>query len=396
MNIAILHYTCWPVISGVESVMRQHACLMQKNGHLPTVLSGRGKAFSEKVPTKIIPELNELEPGVVAAQQEVFNGRAGDNYRWLTNALRSRLEPVLSKCDSIVVHNVLTMPFNLAATQVLSEFAGRGMPIVAWTHDLAAMNPDYSVPRHPIFDLIRQRQANIRYVTVSKSRAEEFRMLTGTEPDAIVPNGIDLPRVLGISPEVEELLGDAALSTVFLYPTRVLERKNLAFAFQILAALRGLGTAARLLVTAAPDAHNRAPTGLLNDLKKRAARLQVADQVVWVNEHFFVDDRQLRSLYLMADALLYTTRQEGFGLPLHEAVAFRLPIFCSNIEALRSHLPGNAVAFDLRNSPGDIAENIRTILDQDKAFLSRKQILRDYSAKRLYRERIEPFLRRQP
>jgi len=392
MNIAILHYTCWPVISGVESVMRQHACLMQENGHLPTILSGRGKASSQKVPTKIIPELNELEPCVVAAQQEIFKGRAGDNYSRLTDALRSRLEPVLSKCDSIVVHNVLTMPFNLAATQVLSEFAGRGMPIVAWTHDLAAMNPDYSVPRHPIFDLIRQRQANIRYVTVSKSRAEEFRKLTGTEPDAIVPNGIDLRRVLGISPEVEELLGDAAQSTVFFYPTRVLERKNLVFAFQILAALRGLGTAARLLVTAAPDAHN--PTGLLNDLKKRAAHLQVADQVVWVNEHFFVDDRQLRSLYLMADALLYTTRQEGFGLPLHEAVAFRLPIFCSNIEALRSHLPGNAVAFDLRNPPGDIAETIRTTLDQDKAYLSRKQILRDYSAKRLYRERIEPFLRR--
>jgi glycosyltransferase involved in cell wall biosynthesis len=115
-----------------------------------------------------------------------------------------------------------------------------------------------------------------------------------------------------------------------------------------------------------------------------------------LNEYFFVDDRQLRSLYLMADALLYTTRQEGFGLPLHEAVAFRVPIFCSNIEVLRSHLPENAVAFDLRNSPGDIAKKIRATLDQDKAFLSRKQVLRDYSAKRLYRERIEPFLRRQP
>jgi mannosylglucosylglycerate synthase len=396
MNVAILHYTCWPVISGVESVMRQHACLMQENGHLPTILSGRGKAFSAKVPTQIIPELNELEPCVAAAQQEVFNGGTGENFHRLTDRLRRRLEPTLSKCDSIVVHNVLTMPFNMAATQVLSELARRGRPIVAWTHDLAAMNPDYSVPRHRIFDLIRERQTNIRYVTVSKTRAEEFRNLTGTEPDAIVPNGIDLPRLLDISPEIEELLCDAASSTVFLYPTRILQRKNLAFAFQILAALRGLGTPAQLFVTAAPDAHDQAPTGLLTDLKKRADELHLAEHVVWVNEHFFVDDRQLRSLYLMADALLYTTRQEGFGLPLHEAAAFRVPIFCSNIEALRSHLPENAVAFDLRNAPGDIAEKIRITLDQDKAFLSRKQVLGDYSAKRLYRERIEPFLWRQP
>lgn len=396
MNIALLHYTCWPVISGVESVMRQHACLMRENGHRPVILSGRGKAFSEEVPTKIVPELNELEPCVASAQQEAFAGHAGENYQRLTDALRRRLDLILIRCDSIVVHNILTMPFNMAATQVLSEFAGRGMPIVAWTHDLAAMNPDYSIPRNPIFDIIRQRQTNVRYVTVSKGRAEEFKKLTGTEPDAIVPNGIDLPEALGISPEVEDLLYDtAANSTIFFYPTRVLERKNLGFAFQILAALRGLGTAAQLVVTAAPNAHDRASSTLLKDLKKTACALQVGDQVVWVNEHFFVDDRQLRSLYLMADALLYTTRQEGFGLPLHEAAAFRIPIFCSNIEALRSHLPENAVMFDLRNSPADIAKKIRATLEKDKAFLSRKQLLREYSARRLYREKVEPFLRRQ-
>ena len=396
MTIVILHYTCWPVISGVETVMRQHAFLMRENGHRPTILSGQGRAFSEKVPARIIPELNELEPCVARAQQEVFTSRVGENYYRLTDALRRRLDPILSKCDTVVVHNILTMPFNMAATQVLSEFAGRGMPIVAWTHDLAAINPDYSIPRNRIFDLIRERQTNIRYVAVSKSRADEFKTLTGTEPDAIVPNGIDLPKALGISPEVEDLLYDAAISsTILFYPTRILERKNLGFAFQILAALHSLGTRARLVVTAAPNAHGRASTAHLSDLKKKTCDLQLADDVIWVNEHFFVNDRHLRSLYLMADGLLYTSRQEGFGLPLHEAAAFRIPIFCSNIEALRSHLPENAVAFDLQNSPRDIAEKIRNALEQDKAFLSRKQLLRDYSAKRLYRERIEPFLRRQ-
>lgn len=395
MTIAILHYTCWPVIGGVESVMRQHAFLMRENGHRPTVLSGQGKAFSEKVPTRIIHELNGLERCVARAQREVFTGRAGENYRQLTDALRTRLEPIFSKCDTIIVHNILTMPFNMAATQVLSEFAGRGVPIVAWTHDLAAANPDYSIPRNRIFDLIRERQPNIRYVTVSKSRAEEFKALTGTEPDATVPNGIDLPKALGISPEVEELLYDSATSsTILFYPTRILERKNIGFALQILAALHNLGTLARLVVTAAPNAHDPASAAHLSDLKKKACDLQLADHVVWVNEHFFVDERHLRSLYLMADALLYTSRQEGFGLPLHEAAAFRIPIFCSDIEALRSHLPENAVAFDLGNSPGDIAETIRATLDEDKAFLARKQLLRDYSVKRLYREIVEPFLRR--
>jgi glycosyltransferase involved in cell wall biosynthesis len=111
-----------------------------------------------------------------------------------------------------------------------------------------------------------------------------------------------------------------------------------------------------------------------------------------MNDLFFVDERQLRSLYMVADALIFPSKQEGFGLPLLEAAAYRLPIFCADIEPLRSIAPYGTVFFDLRDSPRNVAERIRSALAQDNIFRSRKQLFRDYSAETLYFDKIEPLL----
>jgi glycosyltransferase involved in cell wall biosynthesis len=242
--------------------------------------------------------------------------------------------------------------------------------------------------------MIREKHSNIRYVAVSQARANEFRELTGNSVEAVIPNGLDLATVLGLTSEVEALLNEIdSQATLFLYPTRILPRKNLGLAIQILKALNELGHNAYLLVTGAANQYNAGAQALLSGLKQQAADLAVADRVIWVNERFQVDEQQLRSLYLAADALLFSTRQEGFGLPLLEAAALRLPIFCSDIEPLRSNLPANVVKFDLRSSPRNIGERISNALKSDLAFASRKRLLMNYSAQSLYREQIEPLLR---
>src|SRR4029077_17770635 len=198
-----------------------------------------------------------------------------------------------------------------------------------------------------------------RYVAVSQTRANEFQELTGRDVDAVIPNGLDLSTVLGLTPEVEALLSKIDTQAILLlYPTRILPRKNLGFAIQILKALNDLGHSAYLLITGAANEYDPGAQAHLSGLKKQAEDLGVTDRVIWVNERFQVDEQQLRSLYLAADALLFSTRQEGFGLPLLEAAAFRLPIFCSDIDPLRSNLADNVVKFDLRTSPRNIGETI--------------------------------------
>ena len=394
MNIALVHYTSWPVIGGVESVIRQQARLISRRGHEVTIMSGEGGVFERRIQLLVIPELNSIGPDIRIAQEEVYNDRPGEAYFRLLESLQRRLGPLIKRFDCFVVHNMFTMPFNLAATQALCGLGQQTRRIIAWTHDLAASNPDYSLPHYRIFDLIRNRQPGVKYVTISEARAADFRALTGTEVDAIIPNGLDFASTCALSQEVSELVADdLSTSIILLYPTRILPRKNIAFALQIVRALSDIGLKVRLLVTGAPDTHNRSAAEYFAGLKQMTADLDIQSMVSWVNENFHVDERQLHSLYMAADALLFTSRQEGFGLPLLEAAAHRLPIFCSDIQPLKSIALSSTVLLELRGAPRNIAERIRSYFEHDPIFNRKKYLLREYSAQRLYDEKIEPMFR---
>src|ERR1700746_3371223 len=177
MKIAILHYTSWPVIGGVETVIRQHALLLSRHGHEVSVFSGEGAAFSKQVPSIIFRELNTRDPRVKAAQQEAFSGHPGRAYFQLIERLKSLLAPLFAKFERLIVHNLFTMQFNMAATQALTTFADQGKKLIAWTHDLAANNSDYQIPVQQPFDLIRECHPNVKYVTISEARAMEFNKL---------------------------------------------------------------------------------------------------------------------------------------------------------------------------------------------------------------------------
>jgi glycosyltransferase involved in cell wall biosynthesis len=396
MNIALLHYTCPPVIGGVETVLGQQARLLAANGHRVVVLCGKGQPFTSGVPVQLVPELSSDDPsqlapalGAAASQtaEELIMGRV--------HAVQAVLGKHLKGVDVAIAHNLLTMPFNLAATHALVRLAASGMPLVAWTHDLAAVNPDYCVPRSPAFDVLRSCQSPVHYVAVSETRAREFLAMTGVPVEAVIPNGLDLASTLGITDEVYALLGPLKTEAALLfYPTRILRRKNIELAIEVLAACRDLEYPAKLVVSGAANPHGPGDQAYLNELKQRANDLGIAAGVVWVNEHFFVDTNQLRSLYLMADGVIYPSRQEGFGLPPLEAAAFRLPIFCSAIEPLRTHVSFNSVTFDLRSSPRKIAEKIIHALENDPTYLNRKCLIRGHSAQRFYLEQMEPLLRR--
>ena len=61
--------------------------------------------------------------------------------------------------------------------------------------------------------------------------------------------------------EVANLVRDYLPDSIILfYPTRILARKNIAFALQIVGALRDIGVQVRLLISGAPDTHNRSST----------------------------------------------------------------------------------------------------------------------------------------
>jgi glycosyltransferase involved in cell wall biosynthesis len=63
----------------------------------------------------------------------------------------------------------------------------------------------------------------------------------------------------------------------------------------------------------------------------------------WLTTIPFLTDRQLHDVYQNASAFLYPSWYEGFGLPLHEAAAFGIPILASAHGALPETAPPGTI-----------------------------------------------------
>ncbi len=100
------------------------------------------------------------------------------------------------------------------------------------------------------------------------------------------------------------------------------------------------------------------------ELRARAAELGIAADVRFVG---WVDARELDGLYAAADAFVFPSLYEGFGLPVLEAMRRGVPVACSDRSSLPEVAGDAALLFDPER-PQAIADAIAALLeDPDRA-----------------------------
>jgi len=337
VNIVLLHYRYTPSVAGVELVMEAQARGLARAGHRVTVLSGSGGNREPGVRLEILPELL---------------GTTREPTREAVTALKTLLRPRLVAADRVILHNVLSMPFHPALTAALWELADEMPPgrLIAWVHDLAALNPDYRIAQDGAFwPLLRRRHPAMRVVAISPWRAEQFAALTGTRADAVIPNGIDPVGFLNLPPDLAAFVrsrGLAEKDRLLLQPARILRRKNIELGLHLLAALREAGAPATLLVTGAPDEHNADSARYHRELLALRDRLGLREEALFLSEFFTVTKADLIGLYQLCDVLWFPSRQEGFGLPLLEGALHRQWIYACDLPPMNTLGLPNATFFD--------------------------------------------------
>ncbi|MHC4270574.1 MAG: glycosyltransferase family 4 protein, partial [Planctomycetota bacterium] len=70
INVALLHYSCPPVIGGVEEIVRQQASLLYRYYHLVKVIAGSGSQFTEDFTVEINPLLSSRHPEILKLQRD--------------------------------------------------------------------------------------------------------------------------------------------------------------------------------------------------------------------------------------------------------------------------------------------------------------------------------------
>ena len=183
---------------------------------------------------------------------------------------------------------------------------------------------------------------------------------------------------------------------ILLLPVRVTPRKNLELALRILAALRRELPGAALIVTGPLGAHNPANADYWDSLRALRTALGLADAVYFLAEHTdqSLPGKVVADLYRLADALLFPSFEEGFGIPLLEAALSHLPVFCSAIEPLTELGQDDVTYFDPHGAPEAIAAQIAGRLQASLTYRNAVRIRTHFTWQQIYERQIEPLLQR--
>ncbi len=407
-SIAIVHYAAPPTIGGVEFTIAAHARLFAEHGYAVRVVTGRGQPFQGQVPVHVVPDASSGAPRVLQISAELKQGKVSEKFDALVQDVTAELEQHLDGVTHLIAHNALTLHKNLALTVALHNLLDKhSFHLIAWCHDFAWTDPQYSAEVHAgrPWRLLAQPWPGVQYVVVSEARKLELLELfsqdgrASTANIAVVPGGIDPFEFLGVSDRVAKWARDLALveaSPLLLLPARLTRRKNIEYAIEITAALCRRGLAPKLLVTGPPGAHNPTNSAYLDELRDMRHRLGVEQAVIFLHEYGEVYGDAMRDLYMLADALLFPSEREGFGIPVLEAGLSRLPIFCSDLPPFHETAGASAHYFAPGESPDSAAGKIADHLGRDATYLLKRRILTDYTWERLFSERIEPLVERHP
>ena len=194
----------------------------------------------------------------------------------------------------------------------------KGGRTVSTFHDLFVMTGDYSSPEFRARFTAQARAAAARsdlIIAVSKFTAAQVEHLLAVEPSRIrvVHHGVRSHPLTTPNPENENLV---------LCVGVIQRRKNIA---RLVKAFEGLPDSWRLALAGAPDGFGAAEELRAVDESPARDRIDVPG---------YVTSAELDSLYRRASMFAFPSLDEGFGMPILEAMAHGVPVLTSNCSAM--------------------------------------------------------------
>jgi glycosyltransferase involved in cell wall biosynthesis len=101
----------------------------------------------------------------------------------------------------------------------------------------------------------------------------------------------------------------------------------------------------------------------------------------------------MANLFQIADALVFPSLQEGFGIPILEAGLVALPVFCADIPPFQATGQQDVTYFDpVGGAPEVIAAQIHETLTTNPVHRLRLRVRQQFRWDVIIRERVIPLL----
>lgn len=254
----------------------------------------------------------------------------------LKTFLKQKLQEFIQKfsIDLLVAQNILTIPMHLPLGMALTEIvAETQIPTIAHHHDFYWERTRFSV--NAVGDYLRMafppNLPNIEHVVINSPAQEELALRTGIS-STIIPNVLDFenPPIIDkkATKDFRKSIGLKPGDKIILQPTRIVQRKGIEHAIQLVESLSD--PSYKLVIShAAGDEGYEYVEWLKEHAEQRGIDLRLVDIHMSdpmnpdVNN---VDKYSLWDVYPHADFITYPSLYEGFGNAFLEAIYFKKPL----------------------------------------------------------------------
>ena len=279
--------------------------------------------------------------------------------------------------ELLIIENAVTIPLNLPLGLAITEFiAETGFPTIAHHHDFHWERQRFQV--NCVGDYLAAafppNLPSIRHVVINSLQAQQLATRHGLT-SRVIPNVMDFdsppPAPDPYTQTVREDFGIQPGEYFFLQPTRVIQRKGIEHAVEL---VRRLGLPAKLVIS-----HASGDEG--TDYEKRVREyshllnVTVRFEADQVQDHrgLTKDGRKVYTLgdiYPHADFITYPSSIEGFGNAFLEAVYYHRPILVNNYSTYETDIKPKgfrAVWFDGFINTETLRQVRHVLLNPDEA-----------------------------
>ncbi len=292
-----------------------------------------------------VEEAHFKHPEALRLYKQAFNNgdtrprKLSQDMHIFKDLLKDKIYEFIEKfnLDMLVPQNTLTIPLNIPLAMALTEvIAETNIPTIAHHHDFYWERKRFL--RNCIWDYLGANYPphlnSIRHVVINSSARHQLGLRTGIS-STLIPNVMNFenpqPPIDEFNADVRESFNIDDDELLVLQPTRVVQRKGIEHAIELVARLN------RKAVLAITHASGDEGYEYEQRVKEFAKLLKI--------RALFIDDRiadsrgytengekiySLQDVYPHADLVSYPSLQEGFGNAFLEAVYFRKPILVNN------------------------------------------------------------------
>jgi mannosylglucosylglycerate synthase len=370
---------------GVSLETLKWASVLEHLGHSCCYFSGQSDFPPAQ--SRVVPEAFWEHPQVALVQRVAFEEtqrppEISQLIRDLQQTLKAQLYAFVRDfaVDLLIVENALAIPMHIPLGAALTEFISEtNFPTIAHHHDFFWERKRFLTGC--VWDYLNMcfppQLPSIRHVVINSSGAHQLGLRGGLS-SLLVPNVMHFERPPSLpdayAATLRNDLGVAPDEHLVLQPTRIVQRKGIEHAIELLHRLRRSGVACRLVIShAGGDEGDSYVQRVCNYAELLEVPLALVGDRIKPERSLTRDGRKnytLDDVYRQTDLVTYPSTIEGFGNAFLEAVYFQRPLVVNHYSIYTYDIKPKgfkAVEFDGFITDDTVAEVRNLLLHPEQA-----------------------------